>query len=386
MVLRGSAMKPRASLSEVSEALASARTFAAEQTDEMVSESVVLAEELRRVESGLSTSAENDALKKHIRVILEEYEHQHKELMDTRAKIAEQEAKLRNTVGQFVCGGMAGVVSRTTVAPVDRVKLILQTRFITKGDAQPTSIRAAYADILGKDGVRGLWRGNLTNCFRVFPHAAIQFISYEKYSAMVKEKLGDTLGTGKGARIGQRLIAGSLAGATAATITHPIDVVRIQLTAYSRAEVGSARDAIAQLSKQGIRNGFYKGYFPTLLSLTPFIAVNFSTFDSLKTWYYPEPGMETNKAIILLLGAAAGIVAQSICYPLDTVRRRMQLKDSGYTSIGNAFSTILRKEGPGGFYKGMAPNILKVVPNNAIRFTAYTALTAWMGVTPKKKG
>lgn len=385
MVLRGSSTKPEASLSEVTDALHQARKFAHEQEVSSLESSEVLAESLRQVQAG----GGGGELKKHIRVILADYERQRTELEQTRSKIREEEQKLRNTVGQFLCGGLAGVTARSTVAPVDRVKLILQTRFITQagsGAAQPTTIAGAWREIVGNDGFRGLWRGNLTNCFRVFPHAAIQFISYEKYSDLVRERVGHTL-TGKSGKIAQRLIAGSMAGATAASITHPIDVVRIQLTAYDKSQVGGVRDAVRQLSQQGIRAGFYKGYVPTLLSLTPFIAVNFSTFDSLKTWYYPDPESmkNPNKAVILLLGAAAGIVAQTICYPLDTVRRRMQLKDGAYTSVGNAFRTIIKQEGPRGFYKGMAPNILKVVPNNAIRFTAYTAFTTWMGVTPKRR-
>merc|ERR1719411_1424229 len=118
------------------------------------------------------------------------------------------------------------------------------------------------------------------------------------------------------------------------------------------------------------------------MSLAPFIAINFSTFDWLKSTYI-SPDEKTNPLKILALGGVAGLTAQSICYPLDTIRRRMQIKGTHYTSVPNAFATILSKEGPRGFYKGMLPNALKVVPNNGIRFLAYTYLTKWMGVTNK---
>ena len=54
-----------------------------------------------------------------------------------------------------------------------------------------------------------------------------------------------------------------------------------------------------------------------------------------------------------------------VTYPLDVVRRRMQMKGiSGalfnYSSTWNAFSTIVQVEGPRGLYKGMWPNLLKV--------------------------
>lgn len=130
---------------------------------------------------------------------------------------------------------------------------------------------------------------------------------------------------------------------------------------------------------------FYKGYVPAMLSLSPFIAINFATMDTLKTWYFGEEKSLSKKELqkrnpfaILGLGAVAGIVAQTCCYPLDTVRRRMQLKGNNYSGTINAFSTILKDEGALGFYKGMSANALKVVPNNAIRFAAFDMLKTFM--------
>ena len=59
-------------------------------------------------------------------------------------------------------------------------------------------------------------------------------------------------------------------------------------------------------------------------------------------------------------------VCFSVTYPLDVVRRRMQMKGiSGdlfaYTSTGHAFSMIVQVEGIKGLYKGMWPNLLKVM-------------------------
>ena len=43
------------------------------------------------------------------------------------------------------------------------------------------------------------------------------------------------------------------------------------------------------------------------------------------------------------LGAASGLVASSICFPLDTVRRQMQMRTCAYTSQWDAMSSVLRK-------------------------------------------
>ena len=55
----------------------------------------------------------------------------------------------------------------------------------------------------------------------------------------------------------------------------------------------------------------------------------------------------------------------------------MQLKGRIYPNTPMAFITIAREEGPMGFYRGMLPNALKVMPNNAIRFAAYETLKNW---------
>jgi solute carrier family 25 phosphate transporter 23/24/25/41 len=86
----------------------------------------------------------------------------------------------------------------------------------------------------------------------------------------------------------------------------------------------------------------------------------------------------------LLLGGVAGTVAASTCYPLDTIRRRMQMKGRMYSSQADAFATIWRQEGMRGFYRGWAANTLKVVPQNAIRLVSYEAIKKLLGVKRAK--
>ena len=96
--------------------------------------------------------------------------------------------------------------------------------------------------------------------------------------------------------------------------------------------------------------------------------------------------MENPTAILTLgLGACAGLFAQSICFPLDTIRRRMLFPGQHYSSVLNAFKTVFQTEGMKGFYKGMAPNAIKVIPNNAIRFVVYDYLKTRYQLKSKRK-
>ena len=97
------------------------------------------------------------------------------------------------------------------------------------------------------------------------------------------------------------------------------------------------------------------------------------------------PSYESSTLVTLGLGAAAGLFAQTMCFPLDTIRRRMQLPGKTYTSVPNAFATVLKQEGIFGFYKGMAPNALKVLPNNAIRFLVYDKMKSYFNLQGRRK-
>ena len=85
-----------------------------------------------------------------------------------------------------------------------------------------------------------------------------------------------------------------------------------------------------------------------------------------------------------MLGAIAGTFAATSCYPLDTIRRRMQMKGKTYSSQRDAFVTIFRQEGLRGFYRGWAANTIKVVPQNSIRFVSYELLKKLLDVKKSK--
>jgi len=316
------------------------------------------------------------ALTDQIKILLNRVEVLEAQLSTLTSTKKEAESKLVKTLKQLACGGLAGGCARSVVAPIDRVKILMQTGFLLEGgQAKQPSIVELTKKIFYEEGITKFWRGNGVNCVRVFPYAAVQFVSYEKYKELVQGWFGtETFG------MKERLLSGSMAGATAASLTHPLDVMRVRLA--TQKELKGWGDCIKSISAEAGLKGFYKGYAPTVMSLAPFIAVNFSTFDYLKTNY---GGDEPGPLRILFLGGVAGLSAQTVCYPLDTIRRRMQVKGTHYTSIANAFSTIYEKETLRGFYKGMLPNAIKVVPNNGIRFLAYTYLTKWMGVEKRKK-
>jgi len=379
MVLRGSKTKPEDSLFELRQDIENFNEELQKENDQLRNSNAelkILVEQMLE-KKGMDSPAGPD-LQTAVQILLDRVESLEGSLQTIQKKKSDSQERIQKTLKQLACGGLAGASARTVVAPIDRVKILMQTGFLLKpGQKETGSILTVARNILEKEGFQQFWRGNGVNCVRVFPYAATQFVSYEKYKGLVRSKITSAGDFG----MKERLIAGSLAGATAASLTHPLDVMRVRLA--TQTELKGWGDCVKTILIESGPKGFYKGYVPTVISLAPFIAINFSTFDYLKTNYGPDENTKSPILRILALGGIAGLCAQTLCYPLDTIRRRMQIKGTHYTSVPNAVSTILSKEGAKGFYKGIGPNALKVVPNNGIRFLAYTYLTKWMGVESK---
>ena len=93
---------------------------------------------------------------------------------------------MSKTLRSLAAGGLAGAVARTTVAPIDRVKILMQTQHVTfKGQAQYHGIKQTLKKIMQEEGVTRLWRGNVTNIVRVMPYSATQFTSYDFFKRRI---------------------------------------------------------------------------------------------------------------------------------------------------------------------------------------------------------
>jgi len=295
--------------------------------------------------------------------------------------LKKESARANRSRKQLLCGGLAGVISRTMVAPIDRVKILLQTQAVAAGMSADKygGVGGTIRKVIQDEGVRMLWKGNAPNCIRILPYAGLQFWSYDYYKGIISKK--QELG------VFQRFQAGVLAGITAASLTYPLDLIRIRLaTSTDPAVTGFISQGRSIVSEGGSVIALYRGFIPTLTSLAPFIAVNFTVFDTIKTNFMPEKvDSELVRALYTLgFGATSAIIAQSLCYPLDTVRRRMQVKGSQYTSMANAYKTIIEKEGILGMYRGILPNTIKIVPNNALRWMFYTYFCRMLSVEKRR--
>ena len=140
-----------------------------------------------------------------------------------------------------------------------------------------------------------------------------------------------------------------------------------------------------------VRRGRYRGGIPTLCGSVPYAGIEFAVYETLKAAPFTpkqqeRPDQPTTVAK-LLCGAVAGIIGQTITYPFDVVRRRMQVQAMGvgaggklrqFGGMGEAFRETVRLEGVRALYKGLLPNYCKVAPMVGISFLTYETVTNFL--------
>jgi solute carrier family 25 phosphate transporter 23/24/25/41 len=139
--------------------------------------------------------------------------------------------------------------------------------------------------------------------------------------------------------------------------------------------------ALNMLREEGVAS-FYNGLGPSLLSIAPYIAINFCVFDLVKKSLPEKYQQKTQSSLLTAVVAAA--IATGTCYPLDTIRRQMQLKGTPYKSVLDAFSGIIAREGVVGLYRGFVPNALKSMPNSSIKLTTFDIVKKLIAASEKE--
>ncbi|KAI0030766.1 mitochondrial carrier [Vararia minispora EC-137] len=296
----------------------------------------------------------------------------------------------------FIAGGFAGAASRTVVSPLERLKIIQQVQ--NRGSSgRYDGVWKSLVRMWNEEGFRGFMRGNGINCVRIIPYSAVQFTTYEQLKKWLTNHGARPLDTPT------RLLAGALAGITSVCTTYPLDLVRSRLSIAtatmnatppptasaalsSSAPLSALRSAtrmeatmwgmtLKVVREEGGVRALYRGLVATAMGVAPYVGINFAAYEALRGWVTP-PG-KASAWRKLTCGALAGSISQTLTYPFDVLRRKMQvtgIQDGSmvkYNGALDAMRQILRTEGVAGMYRGLWPNLLKVAPSIATSFYTY---------------
>lgn len=290
-------------------------------------------------------------------------------------------------------------------------------------------------DIHSHEGVLGLYRGHSATLLRIFPYAGIKFLAYEQIrSFFIPSKDFETPF--------RRLLSGGLAGVTSVFFTYPLEVIRVRLAFETKRDGRSSlssickqiynetpieRSATARLPTSPLPNAptpvaaaaeataatvqavapktglinFYRGFTPTILGMVPYAGISFLTHDTVsdmlrkpslasyttlpRTSSQPEGKPAPLRSWAeLCAGGLAGLVSQTASYPLEVIRRRMQVGgavgDGHRLRLGETARMIIREKGPSGFFVGLTIGYVKVIPLAAVSFYTYERMKLVLGI------
>jgi len=281
----------------------------------------------------------------------------------------------------LLAGVSGGVIATCILHPLDLLKI----RFAVNEDQWKLSrsSRPAYLPAIGSivrsEGVTGLYQGVTPNIVGAGAAWGLYFFFYNAFKSSLQggnrnKQLSAT----------SHLLAASSSGVITLTLTNPIWVVKTRLClqpSVSGSKYSGFIDALVKIGRQEGLRGLYAGFVPGLFGVSHG-TVQFMAYEELKNSYhnYHNQDITTKLGTIEYLSFAAlsKFLAAFITYPYQVVRTRLQNTESRYSGSIDCVKKIYNLEGGIGFYKGLTPNLIRVVPATMITFVVYENLSHFL--------
>jgi len=291
----------------------------------------------------------------------------------------------------FLAGGVSGAVAKTATAPIERVKLIIQTQDanpkIISGEVKRyTGIVDCFSRVASEQGIKAFWRGNLTNIIRYFPTQAFNFAFKDGIKAMFP-KVDKKTEFGKFFMI--NMASGGMAGAGSLLIVYPLDYARTRLASdvgTGKAQFSGLLDCLTKTVKLGGLTALYNGLGVSIIGIIPYRGAYFGLFDTLSGY---NPYQKSENGLFragskFACAQVSAIAAGYASYPFDTVRRRLQMQSEKpqeewvYKGTLDCFAKVVKNEGTSALFKGAGANALRTV-GAALVLVLYSEITGAVG-------
>jgi Mitochondrial carrier protein len=201
----------------------------------------------------------------------------------------------------LLAGGVAGIVAKSVVAPLDRIKILYQ---VSSARFRFWDLPKVMSNIVRDEGVSALWKGNMATMIRVFPYSGIQFMVFDfckNYFIHAKaeahrnihqepvdipihtvttapENVANRHDRKWGLTPLESLLAGMVAGTVSVICTYPLDLARAQLAVLKKTST-SNQGFVGVLKEnygRGGLAGLFRGISPTLLGILPYSGIAFA--------------------------------------------------------------------------------------------------------------
>ncbi|CAL2045320.1 hypothetical protein CAEBREN_22523 [Caenorhabditis brenneri] len=267
----------------------------------------------------------------------------------------------------FMAGATAAAISKTVIAPVERVKLILQLQNSQTTLAQENRYKGivdCFIRVPREQGFLSFWRGNWVNILRSCSQESLG-LSFKEFFRKYSLEGVDPKTQHTRWLIGNLVAGGGSGCATLATI-YPLDFIRTRLAIdlgkrKSDREFTGMFDCARKIIKTDGIPGLYKGLIPSLQYMIIYRGAYYGLFDTTAPYMNSDGKMTFTEAF--LVGQVVTLIAAMTSYPLDTVRRRLMMgagkKTLPFHNTISCFKYIYTKEGPKAFFHGALVNAIR---------------------------
>ncbi|XP_039282197.1 mitochondrial folate transporter/carrier-like [Nilaparvata lugens] len=288
---------------------------------------------------------------------------------------------------EHLLAGVAGGVASTLVLhPLDLIKIRFAVSRPTNGAndvPQYNGMRSAFSSIIKQEGFKGLYKGLTPNLWGSGSAWGLYFLFYSSIKVWIqggdtKMPLGPTL----------HMIAATEAGVLTVAITNPVWVVRTRLCMQygdkSNYKYTGMVNALSKIYRVEGMRGLYNGFIPSLFGVSH-SALHFMAFEEMRNYYnqrYKNAPIDTKlgtKEYLVIVGVSR-LLATVVTYPFQVVRARLQdtRAATDYTGTIDCIAKTWRFEGLLGFYKGLSPNLTRILPATMITFTIYENVSRYL--------
>lgn len=302
--------------------------------------------------------------------------------------------KVKQDYRNLISGIMSSVLSRTFVAPLDRLKLLYQVNYI--GHKKTPSIYHGLLQIYQTDGMKGFFKGNLVNNMKGSPENGIKFYTYEIMKQTLQKYNGERLSNF------QLFYLGSVSGLISTTIMFPLEVIKVRLSTAPKGFYSGIFDVFSKVIREpkGVLN-LYSGIEASACMAIPNAGLNLAFYEKLKIYfsgsYSSNNGALLSFTSLMLIGGISAVATSIFLYPFQLTQSRMiiyNLKSDelrfNSSFIGRPFlqskfvniiHTTYKLDGFSGFYKGFVPGAVKIFFGNGLGYGIYEKARKVLGVS-----
>ncbi|KAL3093714.1 hypothetical protein niasHS_006276 [Heterodera schachtii] len=277
----------------------------------------------------------------------------------------------------FVAGAVAACVAKTVIAPVERVKLILQLQTAQRTIAATSRYSGmvdCFVRLPREQGFLSFWRGNLSNIARAASQESLGMAFKELFKRWCVTESDRSANYRR--FVAGNLLAGGLAGSVTFFFIYPLDFSRTRLAVDMGKDVATREfkglvDCFAKIAKHDGIIGLYRGFVPSLYYIFLYRSLYYGLFDSFKVFVATtEDENGTGRESVpfwaaFCIGQCSAFLAALFSYPLDTVRRRLMMQSGkavpDYANAWHCIREIHRHEGGRAFFSGFFVNAIRGV-------------------------